>query len=94
MNSLQARLYVPIEEHDGGLRPFLLGSDFLTSQAYRALDFYNPSESSDAYFVLSKDHVEIWFTCSSHVRIFASLPNERAVVLPTGGTVFRQMALV
>ena len=93
MNSLEPRLYVLIEEHDSGLRPFPLSRDFATGQAYRALDFCKPSETSDAYFVLSKDQDEIWFTCNRHVRTYASLPDERAFVLPTGGTVCRQMEL-
>ena len=94
MNSLEPGLYLLIEEHDSALRLFPLSRDFATGQAYRALGLYNPSETSDAYFVLSKDHDEIWFTCNSHVRTFASLPDERAFVLPTGGTVCRQMELV
>ena len=94
MNSIESGLYLPIEEHDNALRLFPLSRDFATGKAYRALGFYNPSETSDSYFVLSKDHDEIWFTCNSHVRTFASLPDERALVLPTGGTVCKQMALV
>ena len=94
MNLLDSGLYRLIEEHDSAFRLFPLSRDFATGKAYRALGFYNPSETSDSYFVLSKDHDEIWFTCNSHVRTFASLPDERAFVLPTGETVCRQIALV
>lgn len=43
---------------------------------YRALGLYNPSETSDAYFVLSNDRDEIWFICNRHLRTVGLIPQE------------------
>ena len=94
MTSLEPGLYVRIEELDGGPKPFPLTSGFSIGQAYRALGLYNPSETSDAYFVLSNDRDEIWFICNRHVRAYALLPEERAFTLLIRETSRKQMALV
>lgn len=94
MTSLEPGLYVRIEELDNGPKPFPLTSGFSIGQAYRALGLYNPSETSDAYFVLSNDRDEIWFICNRHVRAYALLPDERAFTLPIRETARKQMALV
>ena len=94
MTSLEPGLYVRIVESDSGPKPLPLSSGFLTGQAYRALGLYNPSETSDAYFVLSNDQDEIWFISNYHVRAYALLPDELAFVLPIVGTARKQMALV
>lgn len=61
-------LYLRVEELPNGPRPLPLDSGFSTGNAYRALGLYNPSETSDAYFVLSNDRDEIWFICNRHLR--------------------------
>ena len=94
MTSLEPGLYVRIEELDNGPKPFPLTSGFSMRQAYRALGLYNPSETSDAYFVLSNDRDEIWFVCNRHVRAYGLLPDERAFTLPIRETARKQMALV
>ena len=94
MTPLEPGLYVRIEELDGGPKPFTLTSGFSIGQAYRALGLYNPSETSDAYFVLSNDRDEIWFICNRHVRAYALLPDERAFTLLIRETSRKQMALV
>lgn len=94
MTSLEPGLYVRIEELDNGPKPFPLDSGFSRSHAYRALGLYNPSETSDAYFVLSNDRDEIWFICNRHVRAYALLPDERAFNLPIRETARKPMALV
>jgi len=72
MTSLESGLYVRIEELDNGPKPFPLTNGFSMGQAYRALGLYNPSETSDAYFVLSNDRDEIWFICNRHVRAYTN----------------------
>ncbi len=94
MTSLEPGLYVRIEELDNGLKPFPLDSGFSLGHAYRALGLYHPSETSDAYFVLSNDRDEIWFICNQHVRAYALLPDERAFTLPIRENARQQMALV
>lgn len=69
-------LYLCVEELDNGPKPFPLQSGFSMGVAYRALGLYNPSETSDAYFVLSNDRDEIWFICNRHLRTVGLIPHE------------------
>ena len=69
-------------------------SGFSVSHAYRALGLFNPSETSDAYFVLSNDRDEIWFICNRHVRTYSLLPDELALRLLIKDAARHQMALV
>lgn len=69
-------LYLRVEELINGPKPYPLQSGFSMGCAYRALGLYNPSETSDAYFVLSNDRDEIWFICNRHVRTIGVLPHE------------------
>ena len=69
-------LYLRVEELDSGPKPFPLQSGFSMGVAYRALGLYNPSETSDAYFVLSNDRDEIWFICNRHLRTVGLSPQE------------------
>lgn len=68
-------LYLRVEELDNGPRPLPLRSGFSREIAYRALGVFNPSESSDAYYILSNDRDEIWFICNRHLRTVALLPD-------------------
>ena len=74
MVSLEAGLYLSVVELENGPKPFPLQSGFNETTAYRALGLYNPSETSDAYFVLSNDRDEVWFICNRHLRTVALLP--------------------
>lgn len=94
MTTLEPGLYVRIEELDNGPKPFPLANGFSPGHAYRALGLYNPSETSDAYFVLSNDRDEIWFICNRHVRSHALLPGVSALRLPIRDAARQQMALV
>ncbi|WP_367299523.1 hypothetical protein [Hafnia alvei] len=68
-------LYLRVEELENGPRPLPLRSGFSCEIAYRALGVFNPSESSDAYYILSNDRDEIWFICNRHLRTVALLPD-------------------
>ena len=94
MTTLEPGLYVRIEELDNGPKPFPLANGFSPGHAYRALGLYNPSETSDAYFVLNNDRDEIWFICNRHVRSHALLPGVSALHLPIRDAARQQMALV
>jgi hypothetical protein len=67
---LEPSLYVVIKELENGPKPFPLSNGFSPSTAYRALGLFNPSETSDAYLILSNDHDEIWFICNRHLRTY------------------------
>jgi hypothetical protein len=70
MIAFEHGLYVRIEEFPGPRAPMPrpLASGFSDDLAYRVIGLYNPSESSDAYFVLSNDRDEVWFICNRHLR--------------------------
>ncbi|MBN1085995.1 hypothetical protein JNO12_15285 [Erwinia aphidicola] len=65
---LEQGLYLRVKELDNGPRPLPLQSGFTLDTAYRALGCYNPSETSDAYYLLSNNRDEIWFICNRHLR--------------------------
>ena len=94
MTSLESGLYLRIEELENGPKPFPLVNGFSTGHAYRALGLYNPSETSDAYFVMSNDRDEIWFICNRHVRTYALLANELAFRFPIKEAPRHKMASV
>lgn len=94
MTTLEPGLYVRIEEFGNGPKPYPLVSGFSVGQAYRALGLSSPTDTSDAYFVLSNDRDEIWLICNCHVRAYALLPDERALTLPIRQTTRKQMTLV
>ncbi|WP_252120472.1 hypothetical protein [Symbiopectobacterium purcellii] len=66
---LEQGLYLRIQELDNGPRPLPLQSGFSVGTAYRVLGCFNPSETSDAYYILANDRDEIWFICNRHVRV-------------------------
>lgn len=73
---LEQGLYLRVEEMANGPKPLPLQSGFSALRAYRALGLYSPSETSDAYFVLSNDRDEVWFICNRHFRTYALMPTE------------------
>ncbi len=77
MTLIEPGLYLRVEEMENGPKPLPSVSGFSTGCAYRALGLYNPSETSDAYFVLSNDRDEVWFICNRHLRTCALMPDER-----------------
>ena len=82
MLTLEPALYVRIEQLPKGPWPLPLQSGFNAETAYRALGMFNPSETSDAYFILSNDRDEVWFICNRHVRTVALVPHQQALRLP------------
>ena len=80
--SLESALYVRIQELPNGPKPLPLQSGFSMDTAYRALGMFNPSETSDAYFILSNDRNETWFICNRHVRTVALAPGDCAFRRP------------
>lgn len=79
---LETGVYVRVEELAGGPPPHPLKSGFNTDTAYRALGCFNPSETSDAYFILSNDRDEIWFICNRHLRTAFIRDDIRELRLP------------
>ncbi|ELY2765877.1 hypothetical protein SMC44_001351 [Cronobacter malonaticus] len=66
---IEQGLYIRIQELDNGPTPMPLKSGFNMETAYRVLGCFNPSETSDAYYILANDRDETWFICNRHVRV-------------------------
>ena len=79
---MEEGLYLRVEELPGGPRPLPMLSGFSLTAAYRALGCFNPSETSDAYFILSNDRDEVWFICSRHLRTVVTRRDCTAFRLP------------
>lgn len=52
MITLETGLYLRVQELKDGPKPSPLQSGFNMQTAYRALGMFNPSETSDAFFIL------------------------------------------
>lgn len=79
---MEEGMYLRVEELPGGPRPLPLLSGFSLTTAYRALGCFNPSETSDAYFILSNDRDEVWFICNCHLRTVYLQRDSKAFRLP------------
>jgi hypothetical protein len=84
MTALLPDLYVRIQPLDGprAPQPHPLASGFSTGVAYRVLGLYSPSETSEAYAILSNDRDEMWFISNRHLRTHAVLSGATAFRLP------------
>lgn len=81
MLSLEPGMYLRVEQIPNGPKPLPLDSGFNTHTAYRAMGMFNPSETSDAYFIFSNDRDEIWFICNRHLRCVGLIGHTRAARL-------------
>ncbi len=77
MITLETGLYLRVQELADGPKPFPLQSGFNMQTAYRALGMFNPSETSDAFFILANDKDEIWFICNRHLRAVGLRPEPK-----------------
>jgi hypothetical protein len=82
MVTIHPGLYLRVQQLDGGPTPFPLRSGFDMNTGYLALGLYNPSETSDAYFVLSNNRDEVWFICNRHLRTVELQPGATALRRP------------
>lgn len=82
MLTLENGVYVRIVQLENGPTPWPLSSGFNSDTAYRALGMFNPSETSDAYFILANDRDELWFICNRHARVLGVLPGMTQTRLP------------
>jgi hypothetical protein len=82
MLSLETGIYLRVVQLGNGPTPLPLNSGFNENTAYRSLGMFNPSETSDAYFILSNDRDEIWFICNRHLRCLGLIPSTLQTRLP------------
>lgn len=70
---MEPGLYVRIEQLEGARAPHPkpLENGFDAATAYRVVGMHTPSETADAYVVLSNGRDEMWFICTRHLRVVA-----------------------
>jgi len=73
---VQPGLFVTVVQLDDPRAPLPLplASGFTTRTAYHVLGAFTPSETSEAYFILSNEAGEIWFISNRHLRAHRLLP--------------------
>jgi hypothetical protein len=84
MISIADSLFVVVKEMGGerAPRPLPLSSGFSEQVAYRVLGVHSPSETGEAYFILSNDRDEVWFISNRHFRTWELRPETTALRLP------------
>ncbi len=73
MMGFNDRLYVEIVPLENGHSPHphpIRDGKFNTDFVYKVLGVYNPSETSECYFMLANTAREIWFISQRHTRAF------------------------
>ena len=73
------RLYVEIHPFDGPHPPHPHPIDeghFDPNCVYKVLGVYNPSETSECYFMLANPEREIWFIPQRHVRAYRLIQSD------------------
>ena len=84
MVSIADSLFVVMQEMPGerAPRPLPSLSGFSANVAYRVLGVHSPSETSEAYFILSNDRDEVWFISNRHLRTWQLRPETSALRIP------------
>lgn len=84
MSTLHPDLFVIVHQMDGprAPQPRPLDAGFSAGCAYRVLGLHAPSETGEAYFILSNDRDEVWFISNRHFRTYALVPGVTGLRLP------------
>ncbi len=80
---INSRLYVEILPYDGPRSPHPHPIDdghFDPRYVYKVLGMYNPSETSECYFVLANPDRQIWFIPQRHVRAYKLMDSDEFFV--------------
>ena len=73
------RLYVEILPFDGPRSPHphpIDDAHFDLRYVYKVLGMYNPSETSECYFVLANPDRQIWFIPQRHLRAYKLIDSD------------------
>ena len=76
---LNPRLYVEIHPYDGPHSPHphpINEGHFDADYVYKVLGMYNPSETSECYFVLSNTQRQIWFIPQRHLLAYRLIDSD------------------
>jgi hypothetical protein len=74
-----ARLYVEIHPFEGERQPHphpIHDGGFSTDYIYKVLGVYNPSETSECYFMLANPERQIWFIPQRHLLAYRLIDSE------------------
>ena len=74
-----ARLYVEIHPYDGPHAPHphpVRDGRFDPQLVYKVLGMYNPSETSECYFMLSNPQRQIWFIPQRHLLAYKLIDSD------------------
>lgn len=82
MICIEPELYVRVVEYGNGPYPRPLVSGFSEAIAYRVRGLYNPSETSEGYFILSNDRDKTWYISQRHFRTVALMPGNTMLRMP------------
>jgi len=77
--NINPRLYVEIHPFDGRVSPHPHPIDeghFDPDYVYKVLGMYNPSETSECYFVLSNTARQIWFIPQRHLLAYRLIDSD------------------
>ena len=73
------KLYVEIFPFEGPHQPHphpIDDAGFDPNLVYKVLGMYNPSETSECYFVLANPQRQIWFISQRHLRAWALINSD------------------
>lgn len=89
---INPRLYVEIHPFDGAPSPHPHPIDeghFDPDYVYKVLGMYNPSETSECYFVLANTARQIWFIPQRHLLAYRLIDSDE-FFLPKAQTALQQ----
>ncbi len=76
---INERLYVEINPLENGASPLphpIRDAHFDTDYVYKVLGMYNPSETSECYFILANTHRQIWFISQRHLLVYKIIDSD------------------
>lgn len=76
---INPRLYVEIHPFEGAHQPHphpINDAKFDPSLVYKVLGMYNPSETSECYFVLANPQRQIWFIPQRHLLAYRLIDSD------------------
>jgi hypothetical protein len=76
---IDSRLYVEIHPFEGPHQPHphpITDARFDPSLVYKVLGMYNPSETSECYFVLANPQRQIWFIPQRHLLAYRLIDSD------------------
>lgn len=77
---IDSRLYVEIHPFEGPRQPHphpINDGRFDPKYVYKVLGMYNPSETSECYFVLSNPERQIWFIPQRHLLAYRIIQSDQ-----------------